>query len=172
MPDANKVLIIEDDPTTLEMLKQYLTFHGFEVEGALTGMQGLQQASSFGPQVLILDLMLPDMDGLVVLKLLRGRVETRDLPVLILSALGSPQSVRSGYEAGATRYLKKPIDMDVLVKEVREAVVRGTHAPPAPNVQQRDAELKPKNTDDDVDFIITPKRRISYNPDGDDTLPL
>ncbi|MGF1503799.1 MAG: PleD family two-component system response regulator [Anaerolineae bacterium] len=164
-----RVLIIEDEPTTHEMLTQYLNFHNFETMGALNGMLGLQRVESFQPEIIILDLMLPDMDGLVILKLLRGRDSTRDLPVLFLSALASPASVRQGYEAGATRYMKKPVDMKILLEEINDALSEGHHEP-SPSQQEADA-LRPPTGEDDVDFVIG-KSRKWHSGSGDDTRPV
>ena len=168
-PEA-KILIIEDEQHTLAMLRQYLEFKGFDTEGAQTGMVGMQKVTEYKPDLLLLDLMLPDMDGFVILKLLRGREEAKDLPVIILSALSSPSSVRQGYEAGATRYLKKPVDLKKLMAEIRAVLAEGRHVEPSDEVVEADAVADP-DADyyaGDADIVISPKKTKS---DGK-TVPL
>jgi two-component system response regulator MprA len=166
MDPKAKILIIEDEQHTLSMLQQYLQFHGFETEGALTGIAGMQKVAAFQPDLLLLDVMLPDMDGIVILKLLRGRPEGKTLPVIILSALGSPGSVRKGYDAGATRYLKKPIDMEKLTVEVKAALEAGRHVAPNNDTVEADASTEPDYHSDDVDILISSK---NLEGSGDDT---
>lgn len=134
-----KLVVIEDEPDTLAMLKAFLELFGFEVVGALTGEAGQKAIEEHCPDVLILDLMLPDIDGYEICRSLRAGPVTRGLPIIILSARTSQSEVERGYALGATRYLKKPVDLDRLVAEVQSAIGVGGHRPPALKEQIEDA---------------------------------
>lgn len=139
---ATRVLIIDDEPETVSMLKAFLDLFGFEVRTALTGTSGLKAVAEFSPHALILDLMLPDTDGYEVCRLLRDYPGTQTLPIIILSARTSHEDVKRGYAVGATRYLKKPVNLDVLLEEVRAVVAAVKHAPPSEEQQEKDAKKR------------------------------
>lgn len=119
MVDPIKVVIIDDEPETLRMLEAFLKLLKFEVVGKLTGTEGRQAIAEHNPDVLVLDLMLPDMDGLELCREVRRQTETANLPVVILSARTTRDDERRGYEAGANIYLKKPVDLDHLAEAIR-----------------------------------------------------
>jgi DNA-binding response OmpR family regulator len=135
------IVVIDDEPDTLEILKLYLTMFGFDVAGALTGTAGLKHAEAQRPEAVVLDLMLPDLDGLEVCRILRQKLKTPEVPVIILSARTGREDVQKGYEAGATLYLKKPVDMEKLVEECKRVVALGKHVtrPLADQVADADA---------------------------------
>ncbi len=138
-----KVLIIDDEPETVNLLVAFLRLFDCEAQGVYNGQSGLKAATEQRPDVLILDLMLPDMDGLEVCRRLREQPTTHDLPIVILSARTSPEDVKLGYAAGATRYLKKPVDLDLLLKEVRRVAALKHHEAPSEAEQRADAERPP-----------------------------
>lgn len=143
MPGANgakpRVLVIDDEPYTLELIKLYFEMFGCDVSTAQTGWEGLKAIADARPDALILDLMLPDMDGLEVCRRLREQANTATLPVIMLSARTSKEDVRHGYDAGATLYMKKPVDLAKMLEETRRVIVEGHTAPP-PSQQKADAE--------------------------------
>ncbi len=134
-----RVVVIDDEPDTVELLTMYFEMTGFNVKSGLTGGDGLKAIEAHKPQVVILDLMLPDMDGYEVCESLRRRPETADLPVIILSARTAKEDVKRGYTAGATLYLKKPVDLLRLGAEARRIVEIGKHVPPPPDDQEKHA---------------------------------
>jgi DNA-binding response OmpR family regulator len=140
---AIKVLIIDDEPGTVDMLKSFFGLFGIEAEGALTGEAGLKSISARLPNVLILDLMLPDIDGYEICRRLRMREESKDLPIAMLSARTSRDDVRRGYEAGASRYLKKPVDLNNLLEVVQKLAEQAKHAAPPIDQQEQDALAPP-----------------------------
>jgi CheY-like chemotaxis protein len=140
---AIKVLIIDDEPGTVDMLKSFFGLFGIEAEGALTGEAGLKSISAKPPNVLILDLMLPDIDGYEICRRLRMRDETKDLPIAMLSARTTRDDVRRGYAAGASRYLKKPVDLNNLLEIVQNLAEQAKHAAPPKDQQEQDALAPP-----------------------------
>lgn len=115
-----KILIIEDDPNVADFLKRGLIRSGFDVEVAETGHQGLEMAQSSNPDLVVLDLMLPDIDGIDVCRQLRA---SGDIGMVILTARGVVGERVRGLEAGADDYLPKPFAFEELLARIR-AVLR------------------------------------------------
>jgi CheY-like chemotaxis protein len=105
------VLVIDDDPDVYELLRRTLSRHGFQVEGASVGEEGLRMAKRLKPRAITLDVMMPGMDGWTVLAHLKNDPETADIPVVMLTIVDNKNL---GYAMGAAEYLTKPIDRDRL----------------------------------------------------------
>lgn len=118
-----RILVIEDDEDILELLQHHLAKEGYVVETADDGEKGLQRAKDQPPHLLVLDLMLPGIDGLQVLKSLRADSRTAFLPVVILTAKGEEADIITGLEVGADDYVTKPFSPKVLLARIR-AVLR------------------------------------------------
>ena len=116
-PAAGRILLIEDDPTTVELLEQLLSEEGYQVDVATDGQQGLHLALVRDHDVVILDRGLPAVDGLDLLARLRAKGFST--PILVLSALGNPADRVAGLDAGAEDYLAKPFDIDELLARLR-----------------------------------------------------
>ncbi|MBL4672736.1 MAG: response regulator transcription factor [Arenicella sp.] len=112
-----KLLLIEDDPMLSSALCKALIHEGFVVHPALSGREGIEALSSFKPEIVILDLGLPDIDGTEVLK--RLRVKHIDLPTIILTARHSIDDKVNALDVGADDYLEKPFDMAELFARLR-----------------------------------------------------
>ena len=113
-----KVLIVEDDQTMSEMLAYNLRRQGLEVEAAADGVEGLKRARDHGISLIVLDLMLPSLDGLSIADELR---KTRpDVPILMLTARAEEESKLRGFAAGADDYITKPFSMDELRLATRD----------------------------------------------------
>ncbi len=126
MSDPNPtVLLVEDDPQIRRFLRATLPVHGYRLVEAATGQEGLVQAASRVPDVVLLDLGLPDLDGLDVIKRLR---EWLGAPIIILSARGLERDKVAALDAGADDYLTKPFGVDELLARLR-VVLRRTVAP-------------------------------------------
>ena len=124
LPFEIKVLIIDDDVKLCRLVKEYLRPMGFEVDAAHTGAIGLKKALSGDFHVLILDVMLPEMDGFEVLKQLR---KESDIPVLMLTALGDETDRIVGLEMGADDYLPKTFSTRELLARLRAVTRRYFH---------------------------------------------
>ena len=116
------ILVVDDEANTVEFLRITLEMSGYEVLEALDGATALKQVAEHQPDLVLLDVMMPKMDGLAVCRRLRAEPATADLPIVILSARTSVEAIREGLAAGATRYLTKPITRDNLLETIREVL--------------------------------------------------
>lgn len=108
MPDAKKkVLLVEDDKMILDMYTLKFTQEGYEVTQAENGKDGLDLAKKIQPDIILLDIILPQMDGFTVLKSVKADPKTKDVPVVLLTNLGQDGDVKKGIELGAVDYLIK-----------------------------------------------------------------
>lgn len=114
-----RILVIDDEAQILKLLRVTLTSHGYEVAGAETGQEGLSEVVAYRPDVIILDLGLPDIDGLEVIKKLR---EWSRVPIIILSARERENDKIIALDAGADDYLTKPFGMGELLARIRAAM--------------------------------------------------
>lgn len=122
MMGKEKILVIEDELDLLDLVDFNLTRKGYTTRGALDGREGLSLAMSFAPELVILDLMLPGIDGWELCRRIKKeRAETR---VLILTAKGLPGDMAKGLETGADDYMTKPFSLDELFSRV-ERLLKG-----------------------------------------------
>jgi two-component system KDP operon response regulator KdpE len=151
------VLVIDDEPSILRALRINLTARNYEVSTASDGASGLAAVSRERPDVLILDLGLPDMDGTEVIYGVRGWTST---PIIVLSVWGQEQQKVAALDAGADDYVTKPFGMDELLARLRAAVRRSAPAPDEPVVTTPDftVDLAAKRVtrDGDGDIRLTP----------------
>jgi DNA-binding response OmpR family regulator len=122
MTPGADVLVIEDDREINELVGAYVQITGLAYRAALDGASGLRMARERRPALVILDLMLPDMDGFDVCSKLRADPQTAKLPIVILTALDHQESIRRGTACGAATYLTKPFDPDLLLDTLRRYV--------------------------------------------------
>ena len=120
MASGNSVLIIEDEPRTAKWIKIYLERADFTAEIADNGQEGLLKARSIKPDLILLDLMLPRLNGMELCRILRCE---SDVPIIMLTARGTKEDRLDGFDGGADDYIVKPFDPDELVVRVR-AVLR------------------------------------------------
>lgn len=120
MTSAFRVLLVEDDPAIVDIVQLGLTYENAEVVVATDGLQALRLYRETAPDIVLLDIMLPKVDGLEVLRSIRAQGET---PVILLTAKGEPEERVKGLEAGADDYIPKPFHFPELVSRIR-AVLR------------------------------------------------
>lgn len=113
-----RVLLVDDDEATLDVLEFSLALEGHEVLRACDGQQGIDLARSRRPDLIILDMMMPIMDGLDSARALREDLATRDIPIVMLTARALEQDMWDGWAAGIDSYVTKPLDIDVLEAEI------------------------------------------------------
>ena len=102
-----KVLLIEDEPEVLELYRLKLTLDGYEVIVASSGKEGLEKALSENPELIFLDIKMPDMDGFEVLKKLKESTKTKNTPIVILSNFDEQEMIEKGFSLGANEFLIK-----------------------------------------------------------------
>jgi len=114
------VLIVDDAVDMRVFLSALFRTSGFQTTAVKNGKEGIRKAREIQPDLILLDVMMPGMDGIELCRVIRGRAETGGTPVLILSARGDAESVMRGMDAGANDYLPKPILHHDLVATVRK----------------------------------------------------
>jgi phosphate regulon transcriptional regulator PhoB len=125
---ASRVLIVEDEPDIRDLLAWHLEREGFQVSHGRTGLEGLRQIQAAPPDLLLLDLMLPELNGLEVCRRLRSDPATATLPIVMLTARGEELDRVLGLELGADDYIVKPFSPKEVVARVR-AVLRRSRPP-------------------------------------------
>ena len=124
-----KILIVEDEQDILQLVKHYLEKEGFRPVTAMSGLEALKKVKEDKPDLVVLDLMLPEMDGLEVCKRLRSVPDTAMLPILMLTAIAEESDTIVGLELGADDYVTKPFSPKALVARVKALLRRVERAP-------------------------------------------
>jgi two-component system OmpR family response regulator len=134
-----RLLVVEDEPNLLEVLAGSLRFAGFDTATASTGQEALAQARRHRPDVVILDVMLPDMDGFEVLRQLRAGAP---VPVLFLTAMDATEDKIHGLTIGGDDYITKPFSLDEVIARIHAVLRRNNGAGAAPAVRLSFADLE------------------------------
>ena len=121
-----KILLIDDEPDILEFVKYNLERDGYEVHTAPNGQEGLETALAVKPHLILLDMMMPVMDGIETCKAIRESPTLKNVMVVFLSAVGTEETQLQGYDAGADDYINKPIKMNILRSRVQAILKRIT----------------------------------------------
>jgi|GEM_PF-933437 len=126
--DTHTVLIVDDNPHLLQAVKEALTLLGpFTIITAANGMYGLRQAIEQVPDCIVIDVMMPGIDGLQLTRALRGDLTTAHIPIVILTAKVQPKNIYDGLAAGADYYLLKPVKPQDLAAAIAKAIQTNTH---------------------------------------------
>jgi DNA-binding response OmpR family regulator len=125
------IVVVDDEPLIVEMITMFFELNGYTVHGVNTGREGLVLVDVEKPDVLLLDLMMPDIEGFEVAAQLRAEPEFAHLPIVIITARIDPESRKRAIKAGATVYLTKPLKMPEVLAEV-ERVLRAPPEQPSP----------------------------------------
>ena len=118
------ILVADDEPDVLELLAYRLSHSGYQVLGAHDGEEALRLAVDHPPDLAVLDVMMPKLDGYELTRRLRAEEQTRQVPVILLTARAQEADVATGFAAGADDYLRKPFNPDELVARVRAVLGR------------------------------------------------
>lgn len=127
--ENQRLLVIEDEESILELVRYNLQKEGYRVDTASSGEEGLRLTRELKPDLLVLDLMLPGIDGLEVCKTVKSAEETQDIPIVMMSARGEESDIIKGLQLGADDYVTKPFSPQVLAARVN-AVLRRTSKEP------------------------------------------
>ncbi len=159
MPEA-RILVVDDEPMIVELLSVSLRFQGFEVATAADGAEGLDKARSFRPQALIVDVMMPGMDGFGLLR--RLRADGIDAPVLFLTARDEVDDKITGLTLGADDYVTKPFSLEEVVARLRVILRRaGQTAPERASTRLRFADIE---LDDDTHEVWKAGEPVALSP--------
>jgi PleD family two-component response regulator len=133
--EPTKVLIVEDDPITIKIVKHILEQHNFKVGFATDAEGGLKKVFKEKPDLILLDIMLPGMDGFQLLAKLQASEETSRIPVVILSSLSAEKDILKGLEKGATDYILKPFSPQILFFKIKKIMsLKNEHFAPHSHV--------------------------------------
>lgn len=130
--DKLRVLVVEDEPLLSEMITKSLKLEGYLVESAGTGEDGLKKVKELNPDLVLLDVLLPKIDGWEVLTRLRDDPKSRDLPIIMLTALADEKSKVQGLRGGADDYVTKPFDMRKLLARIKALLRRSAGGEESP----------------------------------------
>lgn len=123
-PQNAKILVLDDEPDILEIVSYNLRNEGYEVKTALSGTKGIEIAKQFLPDLILLDVMMPGMDGIETCDFIRKDPELKDTIIAFLTARGEDYSQVAGFEAGADDYITKPLKPKVLVSRLKALLRR------------------------------------------------
>lgn len=130
--DPQRILIVDDEPAVREALQRSLAFEGYETEVAVDGLDALARTESYAPDLIVLDIQMPRMDGLTAARRLRSAGTTT--PILMLTARDTVGDRVTGLDAGADDYLVKPFELDELLARIRALLRRSSYAAAAGSV--------------------------------------
>jgi CheY-like chemotaxis protein len=122
------VLLVDDDPLILEILRTILDLEEFEVTTVADGHQALASVAASPPDVVVCDVMMPELDGFEVCRTLKSQPTTADLPVILLTARDRPEDRQAGEDAGCDAYLTKPFSPLQLIDVIRDVRAEGQRA--------------------------------------------
>src|SRR5687768_10145484 len=117
MAERSKILIVDDEPFNVDLLEQELKERGYDTVSASNGQEALAMVAAESPDLILLDVMMPIMDGFTVCRILKEQEETRLIPIVIMTALDAVEDRINGIEAGADDFLTKPVnDRELLAR--------------------------------------------------------
>jgi DNA-binding response OmpR family regulator len=116
------ILVIEDDPSVRTLLEKSLRAKGYDIVVAEDGLSGLTALEDGRPDLIIVDVMMPRLDGMTFVKAVKGNDRTRSIPIIFLTAKNDPRTMIEGINIGARFYVTKPFQMDELLSKVEKAL--------------------------------------------------
>ncbi len=159
-----RILIVEDEPDIVELLRYNLTRDGYDVLQATTGEAALDIIKESSPDLMLLDLMLPRIDGLEVCRRVRANADTKHLPIIMLTAKGEEVDIVTGLELGADDYVTKPFSPRILLARVRAVIRRNDADIPGDNdaIQIHNLTIHPGRHEVTVDGELVTLTRTEF----------
>lgn len=117
-PESPDILVVDDDPGVRSLLVKALTGGGYRVRAASDGLEALKELEAARPDLLIVDVMIPELDGVALVKAIRAHKHTSGIPVIFITAKSDPQSMIAGINVGARYYVTKPFRVDDVLAKV------------------------------------------------------
>lgn len=162
MDTQKKLLLIDDDPNLILLVKDYLEFRGYEVIPAGNGREALEVMKTFTPDLIICDVMMPEMDGYTFVETIRGNMATDWVPVIFLSARGQTADRVKGLTTGADVYMVKPFEPEELVAQVESSLKHTERL-----LQMQNVGIQPiLQLDREIELTPTETRVIQYVAKG------
>ena len=124
MSKIPKILIVDDDPDIIEILRYNLSLAGYEVKAASNGKEAIKKAKIFIPEIILLDVMMPEMDGIEACRLIREIPSLKNSRIIFLSARNEDYTQLSAFDAGADDYISKPVKPKILLKKIASIIKR------------------------------------------------
>lgn len=118
----HKILVVDDSKDNVIILRERLENEGFEISTAYRGEEAIKKALTEIPDLILLDVMMPEMSGFEVCKRISGNEKTREIPIILLTALVEPKDIKEGFQAGAYDYIKKPFNKVELIARINSAL--------------------------------------------------
>jgi DNA-binding response OmpR family regulator len=122
MPGKKKIFIADDDEAVLTSLEKLLVFSDFEVETTRNPKDVLPMIKAFRPDIVLLDLLMPNLGGLEICEMLNSDSQTQGIPILVISALGNEEDIKRAYRLGVIGYFVKPYDFNELLKAIKRNI--------------------------------------------------
>ena len=139
-----KILAVEDDASVLAVTKQRLESAGYEVLTAVEGKEGLKKARSENPDLIILDLLLPNLNGYQICAMLKKDIKYQNIPIVMLTSRIHTKDIAEGFKVGADAYITKPYDSEGLLNQVKTLLAKSGKNPeptgPAPEEKPKEPE--------------------------------
>jgi DNA-binding response OmpR family regulator len=120
--NGRKILVLEDEPAVQTLINKQLTSQGFVVTVASDGLDGLMKLEQVKPDLIVCDVMMPNLDGMEFVKAIKGNGDTQRIPVIFLTAKTDPRSMIDGINVGARFYVTKPFQLDDLLGKIARAL--------------------------------------------------
>lgn len=118
----HKILVVDDSKDNVIILRERLENEGFEISTAYSGEEAIKKALTESPDLILLDVMMPEMSGFEVCKRISENEKTREIPIILLTALVEPKDIKEGFQAGAYDYIKKPFNKVELIARINSAL--------------------------------------------------
>jgi len=123
MSSKGKILIVDDDPDALDTMSAILESRDYLVLTATSGLEGVNKARAEKPDLIILDVMMPELDGFEACKMIKESGEIKDIPVILLTGLGIVGDIEKGFAVGAADFIVKPIDWNMFFSKIKKFIL-------------------------------------------------
>lgn len=122
MAEKKKVFIAEDEDDSLQSLKKLLTMSDFEVDGTTNSKEIISRVKSYKPDIILLDLLMPNLGGMEICEMLNNDTEVKHIPIIIISALGSETDIKKAYQLGVVDYITKPYEYKNVIAKINKFI--------------------------------------------------
>ena len=141
MAERYRILLVDDEPSIVKMVGKRLEVEGFEVVIAMDGREGLTKARTVSPDLIVLDLMLPKLNGYEVCAMLKQDTRYQQMPIVLFTARVQEKDEQLGKECGADAYVRKPFRAQELLEKIRALIAAAKQAPGSPESPPRNQEV-------------------------------